>query len=184
MSTVVSRGRTRIKQSAAIRMVCLVLTASAISLGSPFGFSPVSAKPSSQPSISITNRYYSVFGLSAGELEAAMRRNGPMGFWASTSWLVTWTPDCRVRVRIKYTYPSWRNRNRASPALRRRWKRMMAALVRHERQHGRHGIKAARQLLATRCRRNPRGIVQRWAEQDRIFDRRTNHGVRRGVTLR
>ncbi|MEO1719951.1 MAG: DUF922 domain-containing protein [Pseudomonadota bacterium] len=137
----------------------------------------------SRPSIKISTRTYPIRGSSVGELKRQMASRGPNGYWGFARWVVRWSATCRVTLTVRYILPRWVNQSGASPALRRRWRRMLTALRRHEHQHGRHGIAAAKELSRTRCRNNPHGIVARWSAADRAFDRRTIHGRTQGVRL-
>lgn len=126
---------------------------------------------------------YSIRGKSSAELRAQMAANGPEGWWAYTQWYVRWTGDCQVSLSIDYTMPKWENENAAPANLRTSWNRMIAKLWAHEQGHGRHGIEAAKEIIKSGCNGNPRDITDKWAEQDRVYDRETNHGVNQGVSL-
>lgn len=44
--------------------------------------------------------------------------------------------DVHVRLDLVYTYPRWRDRNMASPAVQKAWDRFMERVERHEQKHG------------------------------------------------
>mgnify|MGYP001792138813 FL=1 len=125
---------------------------------------------------------YAVTGTTVDTILNQMRDNGPNGFWAYTRWYVRWTASCQVSLEINYTIPKHTRRGAMPAQTRIAWDRMIAALRAHEEQHGVHGMNAARELVQKRCR-NGNAIVQKWAEQDRIFDRVTGHGRTEGVTF-
>ncbi len=111
-----------------------------------------------------------------------MKKLGPKGFWAYTSWYVSWTRECDVKVKITYTFPKLATPQDLNAATRKRWDTMFAALVVHEEQHGQHGINAANEVLKAHCRKAA-SITRKWARQDKIFDRETRHGAVDGVFL-
>lgn len=139
---------------------------------------------SSNEPVSIRTNYYYISGSNVNELKADMRRKGPLGYWAYARWYVRWSADCNVTVSIRYTLPKWPGKDSAPPELRAKWERMITKLREHEEGHGRHGLKAAEEIRATKCRKDPSGIVRKWAAQDGIYDRLTDHGRREGVVLR
>ena len=127
--------------------------------------------------------YYPVYGSSSAELKAAMRARGPHGWWAYTEWWVRWTGDCQVSLSIDYTLPRWMNESEAAAGLQDEWNRMFVNLWTHEKGHGRHGINAAKEVILSNCAGNPRDITDKWANEDKVYDAETNHGVRQGVAL-
>ncbi|MEM1274835.1 MAG: DUF922 domain-containing protein [Pseudomonadota bacterium] len=125
---------------------------------------------------------YAVTGTTVDTILQQMRDNGPNGSWAYTRWYVRWTASCEVALEINYTMPKHTRRGAMPANIRAEWDKMIAALMAHEEQHGAHGRNAARELVQKRCR-NGNAIVQKWAEQDRIYDRVTDHGRTEGVTF-
>ncbi len=125
-------------------------------------------------------KYYNIQGTTAGQLKAQMKRKGPQGHWAYSKWWVSWSSGCRVTVKLTYTFPKWTNSHKAPKSLRKSWKRMIKRLWIHERGHGQHGINAGRKIKKSGCR-NPKKIIDKWAAQDKIYDRRTGHGRTQGV---
>lgn len=141
------------------------------------------AQPSlAKPSVSIKEQSYSVDALTADGILDQMRKRGPRGHWAYTDWYVKWTGSCKTSVSITYTMPRHRNEAKLDPALRKRWKAMLAALRKHEEKHGQHGIKAAREIESAKCA-NGDALIRKWADQDRVLDKRTGHGRREGVVF-
>jgi hypothetical protein len=131
----------------------------------------------------VETRYYRISGASIDELIQQMQQKGPNGYWAYTKWRIRWTGGCYVKLTVTYTYPEWDNRASASPQLQARWDRMIANLRHHELGHGLNGRKAAAEIADSSCRDNPRGIISKWAAQDRSYDARTGHGRSQGATL-
>ena len=125
---------------------------------------------------------YPVDGRSAQAVLQQLADRGPNGFWAYTSWYVRWSGNCVVTLQIDYTMPRHTRPESLHPSLRQRWVQMVKALHLHERKHGAHGIAAARELVQKNCR-NGNAIVQKWADQDRILDKRTDHGASDGVVF-
>jgi predicted secreted Zn-dependent protease len=132
-------------------------------------------------------------------------------FVARTRWHLDWRftyatdmRGCRIasaqtRVAVRTTYPRWEQARYAPPDLNARWQRFLEALRWHEGMHRRHGLEAGAsvqrrltQLLPQPdCAATERvanqmahGIVARWRAADRDYDRRTQHGVTEGATLR
>ncbi|GIL00561.1 MAG: hypothetical protein BroJett030_04600 [Alphaproteobacteria bacterium] len=156
-------------------------TAVAALLAAVLGAPPAWAEEPVRPEIRV--HYYPIRGTTAAELKAQMAANGPQGWWAYTRWFVRWTGDCKVTVSIDYTMPKWLDEGEAPAGLQDNWNRMFVNLWNHELGHGRHGVIAANEIVASRCAGNPRDITDRWAEQDRIYDSVTRHGVNQGVAL-
>ena len=111
-----------------------------------------------------------------------MKRKGPNGYWAYAKWFVRWTSKCKVIVTLNYTFPEWTNSSTGPQDLQVKWEKMTRALKKHEENHGLHGIKAGREIVANKCR-NGRAIIRKWANQDKIYDRNTAHGKKEGVRL-
>lgn len=143
----------------------------------------VAAAPARADEPEIRIHTYSICGATAAELRAQMAANDPEGWWAYTQWYVRWTGDCQVSLSIDYTMPTWEDENEAPAELQAAWNRMIDRLWLHEQGHGRHGLEAAKEIIQSGCEGNPRDITDKWAEQDRVYDRETNHGVRQGVSL-
>lgn len=56
--------------------------------------------------------------------------------------------DVDIVLNIKYIYPKWRGKSRASKKLQRAWDAFFSELVRHEKKHGDIERKAAKNALA------------------------------------
>jgi len=139
------------------------------------------APAAADPKVTVTTSYYTVDGNSVDELRDQMNRNGLKGFWAYTSWYVSWSAACHVSLRIVYTLPRWRSRDVAPAELRTKWDKFLASLITHERGHGTHGRNAASEIDHSRCATNPGNIIRRWANQDRTYDITTRHGRTQGA---
>lgn len=134
------------------------------------------------PTVQTNWSTYSVSGTSVDTILSQMRQKGPNGFWAYTRWYVRWSGSCQVSLEINYTIPKHTRLEALPPNIRSAWTQMFSALKTHEEQHGAHGLNAARELVQKRCR-NGNAIVEKWAEQDRVYDRRTGHGRSEGVVF-
>ncbi|MEQ9260200.1 MAG: DUF922 domain-containing protein [Roseovarius sp.] len=134
------------------------------------------------PSVKEKWASYNVNGRTSAELLSQMKQRGPNGFWAYTNWYVRWSANCKVDVEISYTMPKHTNPGSMPADVKARWDRMNAALAAHERKHGQHGINAARELVATSCK-NGNAVIAKWAEQDKVLDKRTRHGETEGVVF-
>lgn len=134
------------------------------------------------PKVTETIQTYAVDGVTSLQLRRQMRERGPKRFWALTRWDVRWSVACDVRVHIVYTVPQHERPSRMPPDVRARFDLMLANLMAHERQHGAHGIAAAREIAQAKCR-DAAAIIQKYAAADRKFDRQTGHGRKTGVRL-
>lgn len=146
-------------------------------------FALLAADPALAFSRTSHTHFYDITGSTAGELQDAMARKGPHGYWAYTTWYVHWSADCEISVTIDYTMPRWLGHDAVPAALRDAWDRMMKNLWTHERGHAEHGFKAAGEIEASHCAGDPHRITDKWAEEDKVFDEKTDHGARQGVRL-
>ncbi len=133
-----------------------------------------------QPKVEVSWIYYHVRGDTAPEIRADLRRRGPKGHWAYTTWHVRWNGACEVSLNIAYDMPKLADRTALAPDLLANWDDMIVLLKRHEETHGGHGIAAAKELVANDCR-NANGIVTKWANEDKAYDKRTAHGRKEGI---
>lgn len=141
------------------------------------------AQPSAaKPRVAVTEKTYSVDAVTAEGILQQMKARGPNGHWAYTDWYVKWTGSCQLSVAITYTMPKHRNEAKLDPALRKRWQSMVAALRKHEQKHGQHGINAAQEIEKGKCA-NGDALIKKWANQDKVLDKRTQHGAREGVVF-
>jgi predicted secreted Zn-dependent protease len=136
-----------------------------------------------EPAVTIRTTYYPITGATGDELKSQMRENGPQGYWAYTRWHVRWTGNCRVSVEISYTYPRWTNQDQAPAVLQAAWKAMISSLQSHEEGHAQHGRNAAQEVEKSGCQGDPTANTRKWAEQDKVYDAETNHGLKQGVVL-
>lgn len=107
-------------------------------------------------------KLYPIYGSTADELRAQMRKLGPLvdnhPYDAYTRYYVKWRfelndeeGDCKissthVTVHTNYTYPEWKNYTSASPVMQRNWDEYIVKLKHHERKHGEHGVNAAYEI--------------------------------------
>ena len=135
------------------------------------------------PATTVHTTFYSINGSTAAELNSQMKSRGPHGNWAYTRWYVRWSGSCQVTLEISHTYPRWTNEREAPGSLQRSWNHMMSRLQLHENGHAQHGKNAATEVERSGCRGNVMSIIQKWAAQDEVYDKQTNHGRTQGVAL-
>jgi len=140
-------------------------------------------KPDKNPEVHVHWHYYPIRGVTSAELKQQMRENGKEGWWGYAEWYVQWSRTCQVTVSIDYTLPKWENEGEAPVELQDAWNSMLANLAMHELGHGRHGLIAGNEIVASNCAGNPRDVTDWWAEQDKVYDRETRHGETQGVQL-
>jgi len=127
--------------------------------------------------------YYDVDAVTLSDLRAQMKTRGPRGYWGYARWNVKADRDCDVTLRVTYTLPRHVAPDGMADLDRAKWEAMIAVLEQHERNHGAHGLAAAKEVKAANCVGTWR-IIRKWAEQDRIYDRQTDHGRKEGVVLK
>lgn len=136
-----------------------------------------------EPTVKVIHKYYDLSGRTDLALKRQVQTLGPGGFWAFTRWKVSWSPPCKVRLKIIYTFPRLTDRNSVPLSVRNDWDAMMVRLTAHEEKHGQNGLNAAREILAADCQ-NAQAISKKWANKDRLLDQKTQHGKTQGVDLR
>jgi predicted secreted Zn-dependent protease len=141
------------------------------------------AELSAAPKVSQKTSYYKVSATSIPALIDELNRSGPQGHWAYTSWYVKWTGSCKLSVDIAYTLPKHGNPSAMPADVRRKWDAMIDALTRHEHQHGGFGVSAAQEIERAGCK-NGDAIIAKYASEEKKFDKRTNHGIKDGATLK
>lgn len=178
-------------------------------------FEPRAAEAPGSETVPVKTRVelYDVLGTSAFAIRADINRKRPLGkdgkrHDALTRWDVEWKydygrflGDCelsniRVNVTTTYTMPRWRPPPNASPALVKRWNAYARALWKHEREHGRRGVRTAEEIhrmlgsqpsrdscasLSTRADSLARQVIARHSAEDAAYDVRTNHGASEGA---
>ncbi|WP_263387347.1 DUF922 domain-containing Zn-dependent protease [Ruegeria marisflavi] len=154
-------------------------TAFVFALGVMLGATMVEAKPK----ISVVEKTYTVDATTARAMVQQMGQRGPNGYWAYTDWYVNWTGSCDLSVKITYTMPKHKNEAKLDPAVRENWKTFLAVLRKHEEKHGAHGIQAAQEIEQTKCA-DGQAVIKKWSNQDKVLDKRTDHGKKEGVVLK
>ena len=104
--------------------------------------------------VSVKTSYYPISGADGKALNASMLRGGAGRINLNHAIAATETeldfgePEVAVRngkcvvenvdvyLKIRYIYPNWKGRGRASPEMRKRWDAFWGELQRHERNHG------------------------------------------------
>ena len=134
--------------------------------------------------VAVTYEYYSVTGSSLQEVQDAMGANGPQGFWAYTTWNVSWTGDCTIRVDVTMTLPALDEYADLYDEEFAEWDRMIEALEEHEFGHVGSGIGFAHDIESISCDVPDVAAVQApWLQNDIDFDVETEHGINQGATL-
>lgn len=137
-------------------------------------------------------------------------RSAETPFAGHAKWDVRWTYDwratpagCEVEaadtsLSIVYTLPRWSGRDQADIDLRDKWDRFSLALRAHEEGHGANGRRAAERIraglralatqptcdaLAEAAGAIAHRVISEEAENDRLYDQRTVHGLKQGVVL-
>ncbi|MFO1132982.1 MAG: DUF922 domain-containing protein [Hyphomicrobiales bacterium] len=136
-----------------------------------------------RPAESYAVIYKSVTGTTANQLIASLNKHRTQGSWAFTYWKVT-RVGCRTTLTIRQTLPVWQDSGRAPAVLRRKWNGFHAALLAHEARHLQFARSAAAEIDAMGCSADPVRVLRKWIATERAFDRRTQHGIKTGATLR
>lgn len=158
-------------------------------------------------------RWYSVTGTDSKTMWQSIAANGPKGddgrvFAGRTDWNLGYRYQTRVRdgqcrvtavttrLAVVMHMPRWEDEGRATPELRARWRRYLAALREHEDGHRDHGVAATVEVQSrvgglpprpdcagfdAQVRAAANEVVARYAELDREYDRRTEHGLSQGA---
>lgn len=105
----------------------------------------------------------------------------------------------KVTVDTKYDYPEWRDYADASPQMQQNWNNYMAKLKAHERGHAMHGINCANEIddmlsqlppmdscgiLGKTANDKAYAILNKYRNEDVVYDDTTDHGRKQGVMLR
>ncbi len=136
-----------------------------------------------KPKVKETLKHYSISGNSALEFQSQMRKKGLKGFWGYTEWYVKWTGGCRVSVAVTITMPKLKNPSKAPKDVRQSFDKMYKALLKHERNHGRNGIRAATDIEKAKCKKTD-PIFAKYNKADKDYDRKTKHGLTEGVRFK
>ena len=133
------------------------------------------------------------------------------GHHALTSWRVTWNfyvgnsdRGCRMtsfstRSTINITLPRWIAPTNAPQEVLQAWQRYITALGQHEAGHAQFALAAAAEMhkrvkeipeggdcngLRANINGLGQGILADYKNREKEYDRRTNHGITQGATLR
>lgn len=142
-----------------------------------------SGSAAAEPRVTVKTDHYYIQGKTAAQLKDLMKRRGPKGFWAYTSWYVRWSGNCAVSLEIRHTYPRWTDRSSAPAGMQHRWDHMIANLTLHEEGHGQIGLEAAREIERSGCKGDPMDIIGKWVRHEKRYDKKTRHGMTQGVVL-
>ena len=131
----------------------------------------------------ITIDTYEVTGSSLAEVQDAMTSDGPKGFWAYTTWNVSWTGDCETSVTGQITLPELAEDADLTDEEIAEFDRMRDALEAHELEHVGFGVAFAEEVAEAGCPANANEMLEPWLQQERDFDEETEHGRTQGVYL-
>jgi predicted secreted Zn-dependent protease len=144
-------------------------------------------------------RTYPVHSSGLAKALLALERHGWWGRYEPRE-RMTYVTNERGRVETvlvdaepEITLPALASGSKLPSAGRRAWSRMVGALLKHERQHHRFFVEAARawkrklearpDLAERAVQREWDALVQRAKRLQRAYDRRTRHGRTEGVVL-
>lgn len=150
-------------------------------LAALMGAAPASADTEDRADIKWTT--YTVTGSNLAEVQDQMSADGPQGYWAFTTWNVTWTGDCETTVTAAITYPELAEDADLYDEEIAEFERMQEALIAHELQHVDFGIEYADEIADNSCPLNSDALLQPYLAAERAFDEDTQHGRTTGVYL-
>lgn len=167
------------------------------------------------PKVNVQMDYYEVAGGTAEEIRRDMNKkrrdfvpSDGGQYDAYTKWNVKWRfwwhqsgDSCAItrvetELDVQYILPKLRDNRRLSSAVKRKWKKYMGALVRHEKEHARTGLSAAADIENKIGDMSPRltcmllekdandlgdNILRKARIRDKKFDNDTNHGTEEGA---
>jgi len=139
-----------------------------ILIGLIIGWSVAIAPAFSQPKITVSYKYYQIYGKTLREIRQSINVNTPIfskgkKFTGYTNWYVKWryfynrsAQGCQidpsridVSTEVTFTMPQWQNRDRADPQIASRWQKFYNALQEHENGHKQHGVMASNAIFQT-----------------------------------
>lgn len=153
----------------------------------------------------VKTKTYKVYGKTAEALQLSLRKNGPNGFAALTTARtntnynvetlkgVATLKDLDIDVQIVKTMPKWVDYNEASKCMRKSWDLMYKNLLRHENIHVEKykkvegqvkrklksmGTKKSFSSVKRNVKRRVAEVTNRIHNENRDFDKRTQHGLR------
>lgn len=152
--------------------------------------------------LSIPTTRHATYRVTGTDFQGLRDQMSDRGEWGQYGGSLTVDPRGRpvltrvtIAARPVITLPEWRDYSDGSPAQRREWDRMLAALTIHEDEHDailrrvagdfhQTLVSASPQLERREVQRLAREMVQRHFDEQNDFDRRTSHGQTTGVELR
>jgi len=162
----------------------------------------------------IEYRYYEISPRTPYEIKSELMRHSPIrarngSYNGRTDWFIDWKfrsafaskgcqlTDSQTTVRVVYILPTLSD-SVSDPQTIAIFNKFSDALTLHEKNHGEHGLKAAREIdrlfseipPQENCRMLAKivdGIghatVQKYTQMDREYDRRTNNGATEGAVI-
>jgi predicted secreted Zn-dependent protease len=168
-----------------------------------------------EPEVETTFAFYNIFPNSTVELSKEMRKRSPIkrdgkAFDAYTEWHVEWNyrwnkkdgmcviTKVNTSLDVTYRLPRIAKNHPAPPNVRQAFKNYSAALFKHEKNHMKSGLNAAREVekallnlgsfetcdqLEASANTLGNDIVHKYNELDKEYDRKTDHGKTEGVDI-
>lgn len=175
----------------------------------------VSGMVYAEPTTSTVFKYYDIFPASNAELNREMLKRSPIKkngrtFKGHTHWKVNWhfkwqrrNGICRITkvnttLSVTYTMPRIAEGYRVTQPVRRSFNSYFASLLKHEKNHMKSGLYAARDIeyallnlgafasceqLDATANATGKRIIQQYNKRDREYDKKTDHGRTEGVNI-
>lgn len=153
---------------------------------------------------------YGIKGSSVAELKQQMRKKGPRGYFAYTSWDIRFNygylrqngscslDQVKVDLKTVYTMPEFKNYDDADNELKQKWDFFIKNLQTHEDGHAQNGLGAARDIDAmltslpamNNCEalnqvanQKASAIIRQYNARDIQYDAQTEHGIKQGAVI-
>ena len=154
---------------------------------------------------------YRIDGYNVSTLRESMRKKRKHAYNAYTKWDITWNwkfsqgnggfkmHSFVANLKIKYTIPKWRERQRADPALQKEWNRYIEATKLHEKGHADIGKACVAEIdrtvtskrwtgsnqpeISERLNKHCQAILKKYIDREVAYDKKTNHGFTQGARL-
>jgi predicted secreted Zn-dependent protease len=168
-----------------------------------------------EPDVKTSFIFYDIFPISTLDFDKEMRKRSPIKnneqkFNAYTDWHVKWDfrwkeknggciiTKANTSLSVTYRLPRIAKDHPTPPNVRQSFKNYYTALLKHEKNHMRSGLSAAREIenallnlgyfetcdqLDTSANATANKIVSKYNEQDKEYDRKTEHGKTEGADI-
>jgi predicted secreted Zn-dependent protease len=168
-----------------------------------------------EPDVKTSFVFYDIFPISTVDLGKEMKKRSPIkkdgeAFDAYTDWYVKWNfrwnkkdgvcviTKVKTSLDVTYRLPRIAKNHPAPPNVRQAFKNYSAALFKHEKNHMKSGLDAAREIenallnlgsfencdqLEESANTTGKKITSKYNELDKEYDRKTDHGKTEGVDI-